>query len=218
MKILNIVILCFAVLMVIGCSSTQRADSVQTGTVNEEKAAADDSAKQVSAPKQDLKDIVGMMPKYTADYDVTAGGETTKITMIIAYPKFATISETPDGQAKVIFDESSVVSCTDMQGSWQCFKMPAAKPGNVEAENSIKSGAAKTTFLGACSKAGETGVSYEIETDGEKSTVCYTLGGILLEMKSRDTTMTATRISKTVSDDAFTPPAEPQDLSAMMQQ
>jgi len=37
-----------------------------------------------------------------------------------------------------------------------------------------------------------------------------------LETKTPQSTMVATKISRTVSDSDFTPPATPQDLSAMV--
>jgi len=201
--------------MMIGCSGNQSKDSAPADS---EKTPIDKSADKVSAPSNDLKDIVEKMPRYTADYDITTSGQTQKMKMIIAYPKFATVTETLQGEVRSIFDGSSIISCADMQGSWQCFKMQSETPENIQTESDIKSGEAKTTYLGTCSKAGESGLSYEVENDGEKSTVCYTKEGILLEMKSRDTVMTATKISRSVSDSEFTPPAEPKDISSMIPQ
>jgi len=212
MKTLKTIILVGIILMMLGCSNT-KSDS--SAPVDSEKAAADNSAKQVSATSNNLKDIVGLMPRYTADYDITSSGQTQKMTMFLAPPKYATLITTQYGEVRSIFDGSSFVSCTSMQGAWQCFKMESETPQNLDTENSIKSGEAKTTYLGTCSKAGESGSSYEIEQAGEKSTVCYTKEGILLEIKSRDTLMTATKISRSVSDSEFTPPATPKDISSI---
>jgi hypothetical protein len=158
---------------------------------------------------------LGGQVKYTVDYDVTASGQTVKTTMVMDLPKFVMVSVAQGIETRSIFDGSSMTVCSKPQGSWMCFKQDV-KVDSQKIEGEVKSGTAKTTYLGACSVAGEAGMNYEVESNGVKSNVCYTSDGILLSMKTTSTEMKATKVSRTVDSSLFTPPASAQDLSNLV--
>ncbi len=244
MKILSKIVLVLVLVLVlvvflVGCAPktttsevtiSQPADDKTTSTTSESiseetKDTTTEVKETVSEVKEEvtktesgksLKDILTARVKYTVDYDLTAAGKTQKMTMLMDLPKFATLMKTEQGDAKTIFDGNTIYVCNNMQGSWQCFKMEAQQPDSVKIEKDVESGNVQSTYLGTCSRAGESGMKYEITTQNVKSTVCYTSDGILLEMTSPQSTMLATKVSRNVDSSEFVPPAAAQDLSQMI--
>jgi len=191
-----------------GCASTNNVEK----TTDDSKTPT-----QVPAAKKDLASILDNMAKYSADYTITSKKENsvTKATLTYALPKFAMSTSIPEGDVKMIFDGTSIITCTNMENIWGCYKMTADKPESIKITESLKSGASKATIVGTCKQAGESGTKYQVDSDSVTSTVCFTNDGIILEMNNAETDMVATRVSRSVSDSDFTPPATPKDISSM---
>jgi len=204
-RILTLLLVTIVAVMLVGCQANN-AGTTDNKTA-ENKTAASNTGTTV---EKALKDVVGVKIKYTADYTITASGTTQTITQAMNLPKFVMV--TP--QSRSIFDGTNFIVCSN-QGGWQCFKMAVQAPQSVDISDKVSQGKVTSTFQGACTVAGETGLKYKIVSEGVESTVCYTLDGILLEMTTQGMSMTATKVSRTVDDSLFTPPAEPKDISQM---
>jgi len=167
--------------------------------------------------------ISGRTVKYTATYDMSAAGQTMQFTQAFDLPKYAIDMVAAGVESKTIFDGNSMVTCTKSNG-WQCFKVStgqtqkSAADASGDLETSIKGDGVTVVAEGSCTRAGESGTKYKVTTGETSSTICYTSDGILLEMQSasggQSVSMVATSVKRSVASGAFTPPAEPQDLSA----
>ena len=207
MKIYQILVVLVLTIFIASCSNT--SDSVKT------EVSSGKTPTETAVAKKDLTDILANMAKYKADYDITSNGSVVKASLVYDLPRFAMSTKIAEGDVKMIFDGVSFITCTNMENEWSCFKMSSDKPETVKITEDLKSGASKTTIIGTCKRAGESGTVYEVESKDEKSTVCYTNDGIVLEMKNENAEMIATKVIRGVSDSDFTPPATPKDLNQM---
>lgn len=208
MKIYNILVMLVLIVFLTGCSNTNQ--------VSDEKTSDVKTPTEVSTSKKDLKSVLESATDYSADYTIVTKGETTNVKMVYDLPKFVMSTTIPEGDMKTIFDGSSFIICSNTENEWGCFKMTSDKPENVKITDDIKSGASKITESGTCNRANEKGIKYDVESEGIKSTICYTSDGILLEMKSSENEMYATKVSRSVSSSEFIPPATPKDLASMI--
>lgn len=169
--------------------------------------------------QKDLKDIFsGRTVKYTGEYTISAYESMYDITQVYDLPKFAMVTMNGAEETRTIFDGTDMITCSNSDSEWQCFKMTVEKTESAELESEVSSGKATTKLIGTCTFAGETGTKYEVVSEGTKSTVCYTSDGILLEMfTDPEYYIVAKKITRTVDPKMFTPPAEPIDINSMMQ-
>lgn len=162
-----------------------------------------------------LKDLVGKGISYTADYDITAAGKTEAITQLFAPPKYAMVTKSGGTEARTIFDGTSLIVCSQNEGSWTCMKTSQQKPpASQDTANQVNEGATINN-VGSCSRAGESGAKYEVVYKGASSKVCYTNDGIMLETEAEGATIYATRVARSVDSSLLVPPAEPRDLSGI---
>lgn len=220
MRTMQIIAALLLVLFLVGCSGapskTKEDTSAQT---SDDKLGATPSEQAKPAEKtatKDLKDILSAKLKYKADYKITADGETSTVSMAYDLPKFSQSAKMEEGESKTIFDGESFIICSK-DDDWQCFKMKTEAPDSVQTEDSIRDGSVVPKAIGSCKVAGESGLKYEVTAEGVTSSICYTTDGIMLEMATEGMSMTATSVSRSVPASEFVPPAEPQDLSAFMQ-
>jgi hypothetical protein len=184
-------------------------------------SADDGSTKaEVKSTGKSLKDVLSAADmRYTADYKITSPSGTQTMTQVYDLPRFVSIMKLEQGTTRSIFDGETFITCNDMQGSWQCIQMVNQDMGTAQsAETDIKEGNVAPRYIGACSVAGESGSKYEYNAKGVTTTVCYTSDGIMLEMTTSEpkVTMVATKVSRSVDEKLFTPPAKPVDLASMM--
>jgi hypothetical protein len=206
-----ILILILAVAFLVAGCGTQTQQEQQEKTVEQQE-----QVKEQTTEGKDLKDILAAQVKYTAEYDLTAGGQTQEMTYIMDLPRFAMKNKMAEGETWSIFKENEFIVCNNMQGSWQCMKVPVEQPETMATEKAIEEGTYKPVYKGTCSRAGQQGMKYEFSAEGMTTSVCYTSDGIMLEMSSEGFSMVAKSVSRNVDSSAFTPPATPQDISAML--
>lgn len=131
-------------------------------------------------------------------------------------------------ESQVFNDGDSVTMC-NKDGDWTCFIMEdMGDTGNTPAEfqDEWDKPDVDVTKTSSRKVAGTTADCYEVSVtmpDGvAKQEVCVSKEGVMLYMnvETPQGTMSweATTYSTSVSDSAFEPPAEPQDMDAMMQQ
>jgi hypothetical protein len=209
------------VLFLVGCSgapSETKEDTSAQKSGDNLGATPSEPAKTADQPTatKGLKDILGAKLKYKAEYKITSDGETSTVSMAYDLPKFSQSTKMEEGESKTIFDGESFIICSK-DDEWQCFKMKTEAPDSVQTEDSIRDGSVVPKAVGSCKVAGESGLKYEVTAEGVTSSICYTTDGILLEMTTEGMSMTATSVSRSVAASEFVPPAEPQDLSAFMQ-
>lgn len=142
------------------------------------------------------------------------------------------MSNTVNGQlieSQLYGEGDSMTQCMKQNGEWNCFILPGVgetdMPGDFQSDwNDSDMSVTKT---GTKSIAGTTANCYEVNIEVPdqgmvQQEVCVSKEGVLLSMEATTPqgTMTwkATDYSTSVSDDVFTPPAEPQDMDAMMTQ
>ena len=157
--------------------------------------------------------------KYTGEYTISADESMYDMTQVFDLPKYVTITIIGNDETRTIFDGTDMISCSSMDGTWQCFKMSVAQSQSIRADEEVNDGKATTKVIGTCDVAGETGTKYEvITTDDTKSQACYTSDGILLEMYIADPEyyMVAKTITRSIDDSVFVVPAEPQDIYDLM--
>lgn len=223
MKYSYIVILFVAMaLLLTACSQSNSPATPAVTTGDNANAQVQNTATEntPAAAAKTLKEVfAGRTLKYTGEYTVTVNGTSSDLTQAFDVPKYVMLMNTSSGESRTIFDGTSMVTCSNTGGSWQCLKITASQPESARVEDSVNQDTTKTVVIGTCKDAGETGTKYEVTpADGKKSTVCYTNDGILLEVTAEDSSysMVATKISRSVDSTLFVPPAEPQDLSALM--
>jgi hypothetical protein len=183
-------------------------------------SADDGSTKtEVKSTGKALKDVLSAADMhYTADYKITSPSGTQTMTQVYDLPRFVSIMKLEEGTTRSIFDGERFITCNDMQGSWQCIQMENQDLSTQNVENDIKEGNVAPRYVGTCSVAGESGSKYEYNAQGVTTTVCYTSDGIMLEMTTSEPVvkMVATKVSRSVDEALFTPPAKPVDLASMM--
>ncbi len=226
MRTMQILAALMIVLFIAGCGgapsetnedSSAQASGDQLGADNEQAKPAGETA------TKGLKDILVEDIKYKATYKLTSDGETSTMTMIYDYPKIAQRTTVDGVESLTIIDGDSMIACTN-DGGWQCFKIGGSETESgsevatsSKTEDYIREGDVEPLMIGSCSVAGEKGQKYEVKFEEYTSSICYTTDGIMLEMITEDSSMVATSVSRSVSASEFEPPAEPQDLSLMMQ-
>ncbi len=210
-KISLIIIIAFAIFL-FGCNGAQKTT---TPTSTDTQNNAENT--QTEVKEAPLKQLFAAKPsKYTVDYEITTQGEKSNMKMAMDGIKFAQSTSAEMIETKSIYDGQSFVSCTNMQNTWSCYKMTMQKPSTTDIEDQVNNGVT-TTYLGTCIVAGENGLKYEIKLNEavDKSTICYTNDGILLQMTTTQMTMTATKVQRSIDESMFTIPAEPKDLSTI---
>lgn len=206
-----IVIIAFAVFL-FGCKSAENT-SPNTQSDTDTNTKSDNGVKSLQ------QIFAAKTSKYTVDYTITTQeqtttqSQTTSMRMAVDGAKFAQTTKSDIIETKWVFDGQSFVSCTAMSGQWSCFKMSMEKTQTANIEELANSGE-NTNYLGSCSVAGESGLKYDITLKDmvDKSTICYTRDGILLEMTNPKTTMIATKVQRSADPAMFTIPATPKDL------
>lgn len=218
MKLYNLFLIFILLVFLSGCTDNNQVNTDKTGkeVSTSENKVDEKPVTAVSTVKKDLKLVLDSAIDYSADYAIISKGETSNAKMVYDLPRFAILTTSSDGDIKMIFDGKSIITCSDMENSWTCYKMTAETPESVKISEDIKSGASKITEIGTCLRAGETGIKYDVDSIGAKSTICYTNDGILLEMKNNDTEMFAINVLRGISESDFTPPATPKDISSMI--
>jgi hypothetical protein len=203
-------------MLVAGCTNKQdtgaATGSNSTGLQQTKGDADKDNNKAGSGSS--LSDILsGKSLKYTATYEVTVAGQ--KQTWVQAYnlPNFVTIVRLPIGETRMIFKDSTMYTCNNMQEEWSCLELESAESNTNNAlESDVKSGTAKPVYVGTCSRAGISGQKYTVTAEGATSTICYSKKGVLLEMESVNMTMYATSVSDTVDSQLFELPVPAQSM------
>lgn len=203
-------------IFLVGCSSGEDDSSASSSSEDNDEGNEVNQGSE-SESGNDLSSILGSKSvKYTAEYEATMDGK--KQTWVQAYdlPKFATIVRLPEGETRMIFKESVMYTCNNLQEEWMCIKLADVEStANDQIESDVKEGTAKPVYVGTCSRAGLSGQKYKVTSEGVETSICYTKKGILLEMETKDMTMYATKVSESVDPSLFTLPAEPQDFGSM---
>ncbi|MGV8141964.1 MAG: hypothetical protein ACP5NW_05985 [Candidatus Woesearchaeota archaeon] len=209
-------------------AATEETTSQTNVTVDEtpkDIQVKEDNTKEDTTDSEDNEDNVlkelfsDRTLKYTGEYTISAEESMDDVIYAFDLPKFVTIMKVGNGEIRNIFDGTDMISCSSIEGPWQCFKMSVAQTQSIRTEEEISTGKATSRVIGECNVAGESGTKYEItSSDGMTSQVCYTNDGILLEMYTADPEyhMKATSISRFVDSSLFVAPAEAQDISELM--
>jgi hypothetical protein len=216
-----LIVLIVLTMFVFGCKAktdastdTKTGDNV-AGQQTNNVATNDDTKTGTGSSLSDI--LKGKTVKYTADYQITTKGVTSSLTYVMSLPDFAIITNTAEGESRMIFKDSTTYACNNAEGSWACLELSSLESNaNEKLENDVKEGTAKPVYVGTCTRAGLTGEKYSVTAEGVTSTVCYTKKGILLETESPDSTMYATKVSESIDASLLTLPAEPQDFSSMI--
>ncbi|MBI2572897.1 hypothetical protein HYV86_03500 [Candidatus Woesearchaeota archaeon] len=213
-------------LLLVGCTQSPQAteENEEAPEQNNDEAAkieakADTKVEakvDVTAGKS-LKELLsGKGTKYTADYTMTSPQANSQFTLVQDLPKLAYHMKMEQGESKTILDGDMIYSCTNMAGSWMCYKMQTnTLLASEQLEKDVETNKVNPVYKGACNIAGETGSSYEIINQDSEATVCYTADGILLEMttsKPIQSSLKATSIKRSVDASAFVLPAAAQDM------
>ncbi|MFH2021635.1 MAG: hypothetical protein ABIJ34_09595 [archaeon] len=207
-------------LLVAACKAPETSsDNVETPTQPE---APGEDIVQPGTPTdrevlgQDLKQVLmSRLTKYTAEYAITAQESTQNMKMVYDLPRFVTVTQTPQGEVRTIFDNEKYFVCNNMEEGWQCYKMDIENSDSSKIESDVEDGKATVVYTGTCNIAGESGNRYEITSDNSKVSMCYTTDGIMLEMVTSNTEMKALSVARTVDSSLFTPPAAPVDINSL---
>ncbi len=236
MKTIVSILLVLGLLVFVGCDSSQQAPPTQQQDQQVQQPTQEQLPKE--QPKQEQEsssfDIFAKANKeatYKVTYDFSSSaGQSTSGTMMMAHKadnrKIAT--QMSQGNSEMYILGDAFYTCSDAQGSMQCFKLATTQDTGFETmdEAADNPDDYKVEKLATRTIAGAKAQCFRITSLKEDavSEVCYESHGVPLYVKttgssegtSYESTMEAKSFSLSVSDSEFELPAEPQDMEEMM--
>ncbi len=159
----------------------------------------------------------GSLPEYKVTYNSVTTGQAAfsgDMTWYFKAPRMRFDVTTQGVASRTFITPEKTVVCSDSGSGETCYDIPsfAGMTPNVDAaEIRENQSAYAVESIGQRSYAGETGNCYRVTHEGATSEYCGTTDGVMLYVKGSaegaTTEMTATSVSRTVTDADVTPPA-----------
>jgi hypothetical protein len=228
-RILVCVIIILLALFLAGCEE----DVADVGSGEEGSAESSAEKESKSSVGTKFVDIIKkkMDLEYTVEYKITSNAPGTESYTMKQYfggaDKFRVDMKMDEGETRTYLVGDTVYSCNDMQGDWQCLKMSGMER-DMDATAQFKSvednpDAYDINYEGTKKVAGTTALCYAIGVPGTgEMQYCFSKEGVplymLIDAEGSRVEMAATNYKTSVSSSDFEPPAEAQDMAALMEQ
>lgn len=198
----------------------------KTEEVKEAGQTADQAAaKNEAAPSGDAKGILtGLIgskaPTYMVSYDITGGNDLSKMTMYFKSGKMRYDTEAHGNKSSLFVMDNTIYTCSFEPK--MCISLGQQNETPKTGTENVEKNLENYNIVAKPSRtiAGTTAKCFALSNADGAAEACYSSQGVPLYMKSTSQgsvyEMTATDYSTSVSDSAFTLPAEPQDLNALM--
>jgi len=174
-----------------------------------------------------------MSGEYTVEYKMSTNDPETDGYVMKQFfggkDKFRSDVKMDEGEARMYMVKGTLTSCNDMQGDWQCMKMEGMDESvDMSAQfKGIDENPADydINFKGTKKVAGATAYCFDVmhaELGMGEMQYCLSKEGVPLlmtfDIEGMEGEMRATTFKKSVKSSDFVPPAEAQDMSAMMEE
>ena len=169
--------------------------------------------------------------QYKVAYDIVTASDGTQTSMqttqyVKGTNKLRMDSVYSGVESSTFIVDKVIISCSQSEGAWSCFKLSSQEDATVAATEDIESNINDYVVVadGTMQVAGTTATCYKVTgKDIAYYRYCASSDGVPLYVKMEGTSsgkaysteMTATSYSKVVSDSDFTPPATPTELPAI---
>ncbi|MFH1064520.1 MAG: hypothetical protein V1729_05545 [Candidatus Woesearchaeota archaeon] len=169
--------------------------------------------------------------EYVVEYDMTSNDPNMKsytMTQYLSGSNMRTDMQMEQGETRAYIIGKTMTSCNDMQGGWTCMKIDMPEENNInQMMDSVESRPDDYDVSpdGTKKVAGVTAICFNVKVSKDKTQAtlreCFSKEGVPLYLKmdseGRMTEMTAISYNNHVPAGTFTPPAEAQDMNAIME-